>query len=54
MFNTRVAIIRKLLAGSGIVAAAFVLLTSLTAFGQEPIKIGISMSVTGRFERPAG
>jgi len=54
MLNARIAGIRKLLTRSSVVAAGFVLLTSLAAFGQEPIKIGISMSVTGRFERPAG
>lgn len=37
-----------------VAAASLALLPFCPAFGQEPIKIGVSMSVTGRFERPAG
>lgn len=37
-----------------ILALGLFIFTSGLALAQEPIKIGISMSVTGRFERPAG
>lgn len=49
--------VKSLLKGnlsSAILAASLVLLPFVSALAQEPIKIGVSISVTGRFERPAG
>lgn len=46
--------IRKQVVWTTVIMFGFATLLFTSAFAQEPIKIGISISVTGRFERPAG